>query len=143
MRIHTKQGTEGTLMLLKHIRAETKLGEMMESSEAWHRVWAGTGEGFLENPKSPIPPMTRGWLINIREFLEQCDAKIENGRSEKQIRQRDFFIMERLLKMEWTPSQMEQLNRCHLHLQVSGPSDISSADGKYLRKNRSRIHAGR
>ena len=56
MTIHTKQGTEGTLMLLKHIRAETKLGEMMETSEAWNRVWAGTGEGCLEIPKSPIPP---------------------------------------------------------------------------------------
>ena len=60
MRIQSKQGTEGTLMLLKHVRAETKLGEMMETSEAWHRVWVGTGEGFLENPKSPIPPKTKG-----------------------------------------------------------------------------------
>jgi len=74
--LHTKQGLQKVLQILKHIRTNTPLGDTITIAIKAHQIHAGVALPILEYT-DPIPWMTDRWLSNTRTFLHAIQGQIK------------------------------------------------------------------
>ena len=75
------------------------------------------------------------WIPSIRNFLSTVGGRIEvkNLPAIPLQREHDWFLMDIALDLYSKPSDLQHLNACRLHLQITLLSDITTADGKSIR----------
>ena len=91
-------------------------------------------------PLPHLAPMK--WIPSIRNILRSVRGPIEaeNLPILSLQREHDQFIMDIALDLYSKPSDLQHLNTCRLHLQVTLLSDITTADGKFIRPEVLRFH---
>ena len=84
---------------------------------------------------TPLPHLETCWLSSLRNFLAECNGRIEvdNSFVLPLQREHDFFLMDAILESkQFTPDELCLINYCRLHLQAVTVSDITLADGVRL-----------
>ena len=56
----------------------------------------------------------------------------KHGSNREKDKEKDEFIMKKLLEMDWSTRKIEQINRCRLFLNISRTSDIANAVEKNI-----------
>jgi hypothetical protein len=86
----------------------------------------------------PIDYFETCWIMCIRDFLRTYGLRVELSVTPLPTVQcaNDEFIMDAVrTRGGCTAIELQRLNACRMYLQVSRVSDITSADGKFLRHN--------
>jgi hypothetical protein len=133
---YIEQGIQQLTALVGHIRQNSETGSMMRIELQWCQVQAGTAKHLLGNPSDPIDYIETCWIMCIRDFLQTYGFRIQLSHTPIPKIQcvHDEFIMDVFRdRSECTATQLQKLNACRMYLQVSRVSDITSADGKFLR----------
>jgi hypothetical protein len=71
-----EQGVGATLQLLKHIRANSKLGDFLKICLDWTQLHAGVSFPILENTRRALPHLEQGWFVSTRTFLGTINASV-------------------------------------------------------------------
>ena len=110
---------------------------------AWAQLLAGTEQPVLSNVTSALPHLApMKWIPSIRNFLHTISGRIEvkNLPIISLQREHNRFLMDIALNLYSKPSNLQHLNAYRLHLQVTLLSDITMADGKFIRPEVPRLH---
>jgi hypothetical protein len=59
-----EQGIDATLQLLKHIRANSKLGDFLKIGLDWTQLHAGVSFPILETTRRALPHLDHGWFVS-------------------------------------------------------------------------------
>jgi len=73
--LHTEQGVQQVLQLVKHLRDQTHLGNLLSLTIKAYQIASGIANPILENT-SNLPWMPNRWLTNLRQFLNQIEGSI-------------------------------------------------------------------
>ena len=144
MRSHqTEQGIAQTYSLMTSLRAKGVPRKLALITLAWAQLLAGTQQPVLSNitkALSHLAPMK--WLPSIRDFLRTIGGQIEveNLPATPLQCKHDWFLMDIALDQNSKPTILQHLNMCRLHLQVTLLSDITMADGKFIRSKITQSH---
>ena len=137
MRSHqTEQGISQINSLMMSLRAEGVPHKLALITLAWAQLLAGTQKPVLSDVMIALPhiaPMK--WIPSIHEFLHSIGGRmeVENLPVTPLQREHDQFLMDIALDLYSKPSDLQHLNACRLYLQVTLLSDITTADGKFIR----------
>ena len=110
---------------------------------AWAQLLAGTQQPVLSKVTPTLPHLApMKWIPLIRNFLHTVSGRIEvkNLPIISLQRKHDRFLMDITLNLYSKPSDLQHLNACRLHLQVTLLSDITTADGKFIRPEVPQLH---
>ena len=110
---------------------------------AWAQLLAGTQQPVLSNVMPALPHLApMKWIPSIRNFLHTVSGRIEvkNLPIISLQREHDRFLMDIALDLYSKPSDLQHLNACRLYLQVTLLSDITTADGKFIRPEVLQLH---
>jgi hypothetical protein len=133
---YIEQGIRQLTALVGHIRQNSETGNMMRIELQWCQVQAGTAKHLLGNPSDTIDYIETCWIMCIRNFLRTYDLRIDLSYTPIPTIQcvNDEFLMDGFRERSaCTATQLQKLNACRMYLQVSRVSDITSADGKFIR----------
>jgi len=120
------------LILLCHMHSKTPLGRTMEILVCYYQLWAGIQQPVLEDTQ-PCPWVPDKWLSRLRRTLNEHNIKIyHNSWSILPLRQHDVYIMEAVDNLGFTQSQLEQINACRMHLQITTLAEMSDHTGMHL-----------
>ena len=102
---------------------------------AWSQLLEGAQQPVLSNVMNAPPhivPMK--WIPMIREFLLSISGRMEvkNLPATPLQREHDRFLMDITPHLYSELSDLQHLNACRLHLQVTLLSDITTADSKFI-----------
>ncbi len=134
---YIEQGIRQLTALVGHIRQDSETGRMMRIELQWCQVQAGTAKHLLGDPSDQIDYIETCWIMSIRDFLRTYGLKVELSVTPIQTIQciNDEFIMDAFkARGGCTATELQRLNACRMYLQISRVSDITSADGKFLRQ---------
>ena len=70
----TEQGIAQTILLLRHLRAQTDVGRLALISLQWLQLIASTSKPILEYTSPPLPHLNADWFITLRAFLHSINA---------------------------------------------------------------------
>lgn len=136
--LYVEQGVAQLETFIRHIRSETRLGDLIRIALGWLQVQAGISEAIFADTSRKLPYLTPGWLVSIREFLSTCNGSMQILHADtslpKNLREFDFVLMD-VVNSNWTKkSELLAFNRCRLYLKVNTLAEISTADGKSIDK---------
>ena len=133
--LFTEQGLDGIEQLIGHMRAQDKLGQLMEVLLSHFQLYSGYGTmSILENCKMPIEYLPQSWLSHLRSFLADIDGKVHipNVWLPSHRREYDSFIMEDVNQLKMSTPKKRRVNDCRLYLGAITKSDLATADGTEL-----------
>ena len=140
---HIEQGITQTHSLMMSQRAEGVPRKLALITLAWAQLLAGTQQPVLSNVTPVLPHLAPiKWIPSIRNFLCTVSGRIdiENLPAISLQRKHDRFLMDIALELYSKQSDLQYLNACQLNLQVTLLSDITMADGKFIRPEVMRFH---
>ena len=129
MRIHqTEQGIAQVYSLMMSLRAEGVPRKLALITLAWAQLLSGTQQLVLSNVTNALPhivPMK--WIPSICKFLHSIGGRmeVENLPATPLQCEHDRFLMDITLDLYSKPSNLQHLNACRLHLQVTLLSETS------------------
>jgi hypothetical protein len=129
--LYVEQGCQKTSALLQHIRQQSRLGKMMCMLIQWTQVTVGVGFAMLTEPWRTPPHAVGQWLPSLCAFLadSECSIEISNTYTVCIRRVHDRILMEDAMSGNFTDSEIRDINRCRVFLQVECLSDVCTADG--------------
>ena len=80
---------------------------------------------------TPTPYVIAPWTDTTRSFLHHINATIQipQLKTLTTIRIKDKAIMEHATRQQFSTTQLEEINRCRMHLQVTTLAKICTSDG--------------
>jgi ribonuclease HI len=135
---YIEQGIKQLTALAGHVRQDSETSRMMRIELHWCQVQAGTEQHLLGNPTDLIDYIETCWIMSIRDFLRTYNLSVDFTVKTLPTVQcsGDEFIMDGIqLRSGCTATELQQINACRMFLQVSRVSDISSANGRFLRRD--------
>jgi hypothetical protein len=134
---YIEQGIHQLTALVGRIRQDSETGRLIQIELQWCQVQAGTAKDLLGKPTDPIDYIETCWIMSNRDFLRTCGLRIEFIKTPIPVVQCDHneFLMDALrVRGGCTATKLQQMNACRMWLQVARVLDISSADGRFIRK---------
>jgi len=118
--LHSEQGLQKVLQIIKHLRTRTTLGETIDIAIKAHQIHLGVALPILEYT-NPLPWMTDRWITNVRDFLHQTQSTIhiKTPWTIPTIRQQDVHLMTAFQEEGFNKTNLTILNHCRLTLQVT------------------------
>jgi len=134
MVLSNEQGLQKCIQILKHIRADTATGKMIQILIDYYQLHVGISRPVLEDT-TPIPWSAALWLDNARQYLHRIHGGIILQRPwlPTMRREGDRCIMDDVLALPLTPHDAININNTRLYLRVSTLAEITSHDGLSLR----------
>jgi hypothetical protein len=132
-----EQGVQQLVTLFGHIRQTSETSKMMRIELQWCQVQAGIRKHLLADPMDEIDYIETCWMMSVRDFLRTYGLSIDLTATSlpKLQSTKDEFLMDAIRQRGGcTATSMQQINACCMYLQVTRLSNITSADGKHLRK---------
>ena len=122
---------------IKHLRANSELGQTLRIALAWAQLQAGVGFSILARPGDNIPHLDSRYFPLLRKALYQADTAVQlnNTRNYQSQTTYDRYIMEEALKSKFGAKRLRQINACRLYLRVTTFSDISRPNLQQLDPN--------
>ena len=139
----TEQRIAQTYSLMTSLRAEGVPRKLALITLAWAQLLAGTQQPVLSNVMTALPHLNpMKWLPLIRAFLCTIGSQIEveNLPATPLQRKHDQFLMDIALDLYSKLTDLQHLNACRLHLQVTLLSDITTADSTFIRSEIMQSH---
>jgi len=120
-----EQGIQKCLQIIKHIRANTTIGQVYETMLAHYQLTSRLAHPALEDTR-PIPWSAAKWIDQLREFLHTIQGSISlcNPWHPLLRRHHDRFIMEDVLNAQVPKKQALQIQHVQNFLKVTALSDI-------------------
>jgi hypothetical protein len=135
--LYTQQGLQQIAMIVDHLDSDDTMGDLLRTSIELAKVEMGVGRNlFSLDYKLYAPLLTDSWIKSAWRFayehnIEVIDKKTKNLTLH---RQNDVFLMEIICHHGFSSSDLQKINRCRLHLQVTSLSDITCGYGlKYTK----------
>jgi len=131
--LHSEQGLQKVLQIMKHLRTRTSLGTTIELAIKAHQIHSGAASPILEYT-DPISWMSDRWITNVRSFLHSVQSKIRLASpwTIPTIRQNDLHLMNALNDGRYSNSELQVLNHCRMALQVTTLAEIVDHTGQRL-----------
>jgi hypothetical protein len=100
-----EQGVQQCILLLKHLRADQKLSQLLRIGLAWFQLHAGISKPVLECPHLELPYIETGWFRFLRTFLCSINTKLhaEPTHVTRPLRIHDKAIMESFIALQTIP----------------------------------------
>ena len=135
--IYTEQGVGSIQQFIGNIRTGSDLGEMMKIVLSNLQLWAGTVKPILENTAVALPYLPDSWITGIRNFLAKIDGTIEISDTWVPAFPRigDRCIMDDILKLGFSESQLEKINLCRLYARVYFASDLCDINSRIIQSD--------
>ncbi len=132
--LYTEQGILNITFIMRHLRQNSQLGDMIRIQLRWFQQFAGVSYLLLEKPSQPLLYLPSTWFNELRAFLSKVNGKILlPGECKPSVyRQCDEFIMDKAASLGFTNSELDHLNRIRLFLKVERISDITNVTGDIL-----------
>jgi hypothetical protein len=128
------QGLSQLTLLIGHTKLGDETGNMIRSFTTHLQLLIGSLTPFsqLSFPLYEKWIDQPFWLTFIWSFLHRAHASfdIEHMWVPSLARQNDVLLMDLAIQLNFTSSQLKQINLCRLYLQVLMLSDIATADGR-------------
>jgi hypothetical protein len=131
------QGFGWIQYLMGHLRYQDGTGKLMQIIIEFTQVECGSLEPIftLDYDKYMTTILTRNWATEIWAYLCLCKGKVNisgTWKSEKQL-EGDQALMEISFRgRTFSASEIKELNRCRIYLQMLLVSDITDINGKYI-----------
>jgi len=120
------------MILLRHLRAKTQLGQALEILIRTYQLWAGTADPILEDTR-PCPWIPDCWLSRLHCTLHQHHISITHDTwTYPPIRDKDVHIMDALSDLNYSTAQLRQLNACRMHLKLTTLAEMTDHTGMFL-----------
>jgi len=131
--LHTEQGLQKVLQVLKHLRAKTTLSKLITTTIDAYQLQAGIPSHILIDTK-PLLWMPDRWVTQLWEFLYSIEGTIQlaNPWTIPKSRHQDHHLMQDFLTTNLPPKHLQILNNCRLFLQVTMLAEISNHKGTKL-----------
>jgi hypothetical protein len=133
---YIEQGIQQLTALLGHVRQDSETSRMVRIELHWCQLQAGTEKHLLGDPTDPIDYIETCWIMCIRDFLRTYNQSVEFTATTLPRVQcsGDEFIMDGIqLRGGCTATELQRINAWRMFLQVLRVSDMSSANGQFLR----------
>ena len=129
--LYIERGIAQTILLIRHVRANSDQGTMVRIALDWWQQSAGVNFPLLLNPAVPVPYLESNWLTSLRDFLRDIKGSLQISAQDTDTppRRGDQKIMMVILPSSTTRADMIKFNRCREFLQVKWLSEITSANG--------------
>ncbi len=130
--LKTEMEVQQIMILLRHMRAKTPLGQAIEILIRQYQLWAGVSQLVLQTtiPYSWIPDR---WLLRIRQTMYTHNIQIHHSAwVVPPLRSKDVFLMEAIQELDLTQQQLEQINACRMYLQVTMLAEIADHTGTII-----------
>ena len=130
------QGTTQIKMAIRHLREKTPVGNLLHIHLQWTQLVVGKQEGILSDTRQEIRYVASNWWLKLRRFLNYTAANLymEEAYTQPPNTTNDYAIMDEIIQNKtWTTKQLEMINACQLHLQMTYMSDLT-AHPKKLKK---------
>ena len=134
MHLHTCQGIELVLTVIKHMRFNDDIARMMQIAIDSFQLTAGLPVNILHQPPDIDLSYTGAiWLLELTRFLQQHKIGITmpNTYIPHTRRQHDVLLMQAATQT-MPAADWAKINACRLYLQVETLSDISTLAGHHL-----------
>ena len=135
--LYTKQGTTKIALLAEHLALQTMTGDLLRCSIEAAKVEVGVGRNIFELNYDLFGPLCSDSIVKfIWKFAYEHNIRInDNVTPNLQLKRRhDVFLMEQIAYEDFTPSELQHINRCRLHLQVTTLADIMDGHGQRIEK---------
>jgi len=125
--LHTEQGVQQVLQLVKHLQDQTHLGNLLSLTIKAYQIAASITNPILEN-MSTLPWMPNRWLTNLWQFLNKIEGLIhlQDPWFIQPLRQHGHHIMEDFLDAGYLTNNLRTLNNCQMHLQLTTLAKITN-----------------
>jgi len=130
--LQTEMEVQQIMILLRHMRAKSPLGQAIEILLRQYQLWAGVSKPILQDttPYSWIPDR---WISRIRRTMNARNIQIEyQAWVIPPLRRNDVFLMEAIHELDCTPQQLEKINACRMSLQVTTLAEITDHTGTMI-----------
>jgi len=131
--LHSKQGHQKVLQILKHLQTWTSLGATIELAITAHQIHSGVALPILEYIE-PILWMLDRWIMNVRSFLHTTQSRIQLASpwTILVIWQNNLHMMNAFHEGGYSTSEHQVLNHCQMALQVTTLAEIVDHTGNWL-----------
>ena len=137
--IYLVQGISHVCDIVHHLWAKTITGHLIQQGLEQMRLELGVNTDFFQQDYYAFEPliMTPSWLQHTWQFNTDYGVTINPSIPKLQQRRvNDRVIMDEILQANIaSASELTAINRCRLYLRVFHLSDITTANGKELRKS--------
>jgi hypothetical protein len=136
--LYTVQGYGQLRLLLGHLQLRDETGQLILITISHLQLWVGSAKTFFALPYPHYALwIHHNWLMAIWKHTVQLQmqVEVEHHWLPKLLREHDLMLMDFFMTLNFSPSQLQLINRCRLFLQVLTLSDITSADGRTILPN--------
>jgi len=117
--LHHKHGVQQVIILLRHLRAGTPLGQTLEILICNYQLWSRFQRHILEDPKQ-CPWILDHWLSYLCMIMNNNNLSIRYASwTIKPLWDNDRYLMEDIIQHSIPKHQLGKLNACHMYLQVT------------------------
>ena len=124
-------------MLLRHMSNRTKTGTYMDANIQAHQLETGTSFGILQQVYCNTAILASDtWIKRVWKELEALDMYVAFDSPALTFRcQHDTLLVDLFIELEVDQDELLWLNWCRMFLQVCTVSDITTADGRFIRRS--------
>jgi hypothetical protein len=134
LQLFAEQGIGQTLLFMRHIRAQTTIGNQIIIALRHYQLATGLTDSVLEDTRE-IPYVKIPWFDEFRHYLRNTAGTIQlsDHWSPELQRDKDESIMAIILNSgQFKTRELEIINACRLYLRVTRVSDITTSDGSRI-----------
>jgi len=108
-------------------------GKLSETTLQAYQIQAGIPEPILEDTRA-LPWMNACWITTLRQFLHSIQGTIHlnNPWTIPKICHHDHHLMEDFINAQIKAKELQTLNNCQLHLQITTLAEISDHTGNKI-----------
>ncbi len=130
--LYTDQGYGQLKLLIGHLKLGDEIGQLILIAISHLQLHICSRSPFFVCPYPLYAKwVENNWLTSIWKHMHQLNIKgeVEHHWTPKRARQQDVILMDEILKYNFTPTQIRQINYCRLFVLLS---EITSADGRHI-----------
>ena len=129
--LFSRQGIEHILALVQHGAAPTITGSLIRATIESLKVECGVSTAIFTYPFQRVEKyVTKTWVTHAWKFCSDRGLTIEETTKQIPLQcEGDRFIMDKLLKHQWSTGELRQINMCRMYLRATTMADIASGDG--------------
>lgn len=133
--LYNTGGLAKIAFLHEHLGLKDLSGEMIRTTIELHKIELGIGRNIFSLPFEQYGHLaTDTWIKSIWQFAHENSIRIDDNTTHNiQLqRENDGYLMEIFSQYGFSKKELQQINRCRMHMQVTSISDIVTGDGKHI-----------
>jgi hypothetical protein len=136
--LYTDQGYGQLKLFIGHLKLKDDAGDLIITQISHLELQIGSVKPFFSLPYNQYAKwIDHTWLTSIWKHMPQVNivVEVEDHWVPKLAHTSDIMIMDAALTYNFPPTQLKQINRCGLYLQILMMLDLTTANGKQILPN--------